>query len=105
MMKGVARIDGQGSWQVKGAVVQASNLPGLGLITYGECWHNNHHAFPEWAQIGLGRGQADPAWYVLGVLERFGWVWNLGQPRPESEREDLSYVGQPGVQLDARRPA
>jgi len=33
---------GPGRWEVIGASVQASNIPGLGLITYGECWHNNH---------------------------------------------------------------
>jgi fatty-acid desaturase len=47
------------------ASAQASNLPGLGLFTYGECWHNNHHAFPESARIGLDPGQADPGWWVL----------------------------------------
>jgi stearoyl-CoA desaturase (delta-9 desaturase) len=30
---------GPGRWQVKGAGVQASNLSGFGLLTYGECWH------------------------------------------------------------------
>lgn len=45
---------GPGKWRVKNAAVQASNIPGLGLITYGECWHNNHHAFPESARICSG---------------------------------------------------
>lgn len=89
---------GRGEWRVKGAAVQASNLPGLGLLTYGECWHNNHHAFPESARIGLEPGQLDPGWNVLKLLARFGWVWNLGQPRPTSEREDLVFLG---VQLEA----
>jgi len=44
---------GPGIWRVKEASVQASNIPGLGIITYGECWHNNHHAFPESARIGI----------------------------------------------------
>jgi len=42
-------------WDVTEAGVQASNLklPSLvgGWITRGECWHNNHHAFPESARI------------------------------------------------------
>ena len=81
---------GHGRWLVKGASVQASNLPGLGLITYGECWHNNHHAFPESARIGLERGQLDPAWWLIAALERLGVAWAVGRPRGESSREDLA---------------
>jgi fatty-acid desaturase len=81
---------GHGTWDVNDAGVQASNLRGLGLLTYGECWHNNHHAFPESARIGLEPGQTDPAWWVIKKFERLGWVWSVGLPRPETEREDLS---------------
>lgn len=80
---------GPGAWDVIGAGVQASNLRGLGLLTYGECWHNNHHAFPESARIGLERGQMDPGWWVIRAFEKLGWVWNVGVPRGESQREDL----------------
>lgn len=80
---------GAGRWTVKGAYVQASDLPGLGLLTYGECWHNNHHAFPESARIGLEPGQIDPGWAVIRGLERAGLVWNVGRPRDPGLREDL----------------
>jgi stearoyl-CoA desaturase (delta-9 desaturase) len=76
-------------WEVAGAAVQASNLAGMGLITYGECWHNNHHAFPESARIGLEPGQIDPGWWVIATLERFGLAWNVGRPRPAGDRDDL----------------
>ena len=80
---------GPGAWRVKGAYVQASNLPGLGFLTYGECWHNNHHAFPESARIGLEPGQCDPAWRVIQTLKFFGLVSNVRLPRAPEEREDL----------------
>ena len=80
---------GPGRWRVKGAGLQASNLPGLGLLTYGECWHNNHHAFPESARIGLEPGQTDPGWWVIRGLERLGLVTAVGEPRPASLRDDL----------------
>ena len=48
-----------GNWLEPGAGSQASNLPGWGLLAVGECWHNNHHAFPESARIGFN-GQMDP---------------------------------------------
>lgn len=80
---------GPGRWRVRGACVQASNLPGLGLLTYGECWHNNHHAFPESARIGLDPGQTDPGWWVIRGLERAGLARDVGRPRAEGAREDL----------------
>ncbi len=80
---------GERRWIVQGAYVQASNLPGLGVLTYGECWHNNHHAFPESARIGLEAGQHDPGWLVISTLRHLGWVWNVGEPRLPGAREDL----------------
>jgi fatty-acid desaturase len=81
---------GPGSWLVPGAGVQASNLAGAGFVTMGECWHNNHHAFPESARNGLEPGEFDPAWTVLRWMEKAGLVWNLGRPRNDTEREDLA---------------
>lgn len=80
---------GPGQWKVKSACVQASNIPGLGLLTYGECWHNNHHAFPESAKIGLEKGQKDPAWSFIKLLSTWGLVYNIRLPRGQDLREDL----------------
>ncbi|MEO0975004.1 MAG: fatty acid desaturase, partial [Pseudomonadota bacterium] len=80
---------GPGRWWVPGAAVQASNLRGFGLLTLGECWHNNHHAFPESARIGLEPGEVDPGWWVIRMLERWGLVWRVGLPRGRGERADL----------------
>ena len=78
-----------GRWLVKDAGIQAANLPGLGLVTYGECWHNNHHAFPESARIGLEPGQVDPGWWVIAALERLGLVYDVRLPRSADARGDL----------------
>jgi len=80
---------GPGKWRVKGASVQASNIPGLGIVTYGECWHNNHHAFPESAKIGLEKGQSDPSWWFISLLGTLGLAKNIGLPRNIEEQEDL----------------
>ena len=84
-----AHNPGPGRWLVKGAAVQASNLPGWSLLTHGECWHNNHHAFPESANMGIEPGQLDPGYQVLLLLKRCGLVTKIGLPRAESRREDL----------------
>ena len=80
---------GPGRWRVRGAGVQASNLSGFGLMTMGECWHNNHHAFPESACMGIELGQTDPGFWVVRGLEAMGLAWNVGRPRHEDKREDL----------------
>ena len=41
-----AHRQGHRDWHVDGAGVQGYNINFCGLITFGECWHNNHHAFP-----------------------------------------------------------
>jgi fatty-acid desaturase len=73
-------------WRVRDAGVQASNLRGYGLLTMGECWHNNHHAFPESARIGLGPHEVDPGWWVILGLHRLGWVTRIGVPRPVQQQ-------------------
>src|SRR5262245_50523931 len=83
---------GPGGWRVRDAGVQASNLAGYGFLTMGECWHNNHHAFPESARIGLHRGESDPGWWVIRGLHRIGWVTRIGLPRETVQREDIAYA-------------
>lgn len=83
---------GPGRWLVPSAGVQASNLPGYGFITMGECWHNNHHAFPESARIGIQADEFDPGWIVIRWLENVGLAWNVGRPRPEEGRSDLQHA-------------
>lgn len=92
---------GPGRWRVKGVAVQASDLPGLGIVTYGECWHNNHHAFPESARIGLEQGQCDPAWRFIQLLGFLRLATDLGVPRPDPERDDLELVSQQAGAVDA----
>jgi stearoyl-CoA desaturase (delta-9 desaturase) len=88
---------GPRSWHVRGAGVQGYNVPYCGLITMGEAWHNNHHAFPGSARLGLARGEADPGWWVLTVLARLGLVWGIKTPADLPHRPNL-------IALPAVRP-
>ncbi len=49
----------------------------VGLLAFGEGWHNNHHAFPRSAFHGLRWWQFDLSAYVIRVLERVGLVWKV----------------------------
>lgn len=46
----------------------ATNNQWLAWISGGEGLHNNHHAAPTSARFALGRGQADPGWWLIRVL-------------------------------------
>jgi stearoyl-CoA desaturase (delta-9 desaturase) len=62
---------------------ESRNVGVVALFTFGEGWHNNHHAFPASARHGLGRFQVDVSWMVIRGLERLGLVWNVKVPTPE----------------------
>ena len=49
---------GPQGWLVDGVAVQGHDLPAAALITFGEAWHGNHHAWPESARLGLDAGTA-----------------------------------------------
>jgi stearoyl-CoA desaturase (delta-9 desaturase) len=49
----------------------------LATFSFGDGWHNNHHAFPAMASHGMSRGQFDPAGLVIRGLARLGLVWNV----------------------------
>jgi len=84
-----AHNKGRRSWHIEGAGVQGYNVRWCGLITMGEAWHNNHHAFPGSARLGLERGQSDPGWWMLTVLARLGLVWGVKTPEALPRRPNL----------------
>jgi stearoyl-CoA desaturase (delta-9 desaturase) len=75
--------------EVRGAAVQGRNVRFTSLLTMGECWHNNHHAFPGSARLGLAPGERDPGWWVLLGLHRLGLVWAIRLPSDLPNRPEL----------------
>ncbi|WP_193353877.1 acyl-CoA desaturase [Erythrobacter sp. NAP1] len=76
----LAHRRGPQSWEVRGAGVQAHDVPWAGVPTMGEAWHNNHHAYPGSARIGLKPGQSDWGYRFIQVLEKLGLAWNICLP-------------------------
>ena len=65
----------------------------VAALTFGEGWHNNHHAFPASARHGLDRLQLDVSWWTIRVLERARLVRNVRLPTPvQRERRRLEPV-------------
>ncbi len=59
---------------------ESHNFWPLAVPTFGEAWHNNHHAFPGSAVHGLGRRQVDVSAWVIKGMARVGLAWDLKIP-------------------------
>jgi stearoyl-CoA desaturase (delta-9 desaturase) len=60
---------------------QATNFWPLALISFGESWHNGHHADPNSARHGILPGQLDPSARVIWLFERLHWAYDVRSPR------------------------
>ena len=76
----LAHRRGPQSWLVDDAGVQAHDVPWAAIPTMGEAWHNNHHAYPGSAKIGLYPGQHDWGFVLIRLLENVGLAWNVRLP-------------------------
>ena len=61
---------------------RSGNIAWLSVISFGDAWHNSHHAFPALARHGCDPGQLDPSAAVLRVLEGLGWATQVRWPDP-----------------------
>ena len=64
---------------------ESRNLLWLSLPTFGESWHNNHHAFPTSAFHGLRAWELDPSAWTIRALEKLGLVWDVVRVDPERQ--------------------
>lgn len=60
----------------------------LAVITLGEGWHNNHHAYQRSTRQGFRWYEFDPTYYALKALSWVGVVWDLGEPPAEVVRNE-----------------
>jgi stearoyl-CoA desaturase (Delta-9 desaturase) len=70
---------------------RSRNVSWLAVASFGESWHNLHHADPTCARHGALKGQLDPSARVIRWFEQLGWASNVRWP--DAER------------LSAKRPA
>ncbi|GAB1539600.1 fatty acid desaturase [Scytonema sp. NUACC21] len=62
------------------------NLWWAAILTYGEGWHNNHHAHPNVAKAGLHWWEVDMTWWAIQVLQTLGLARKVVMfPKPKAE--------------------
>jgi fatty-acid desaturase len=59
----------------------------VALLTFGEGWHNNHHAYPTSARHGLTWYEFDPSWILIKILKAAGMAKSVHVASPEGELE------------------
>jgi fatty-acid desaturase len=53
----------------------------VAILTFGEGWHNNHHAAPQSARHGLKWYEIDVNWYGIFTLSKLGLAWDIKRIR------------------------
>ncbi len=59
---------------------KSRNVAWLAVLSFGESWHNLHHADPTCARHGVFKGQIDIAARCIWLVEKLGWVWAVRWP-------------------------
>jgi len=66
------------------------NVWWVALLTFGEGWHNNHHAHPVSARHGLAWYEFDWTWVSLKVLKAVGLVWDVKVAKVKQTLEEAA---------------
>ncbi len=78
---------------------ESRNNWAVSMVSLGEGWHHNHHAFPMSAQHGLRRAQFDPSYWVIRGLEALGLARNVRRPSPAQVEAKLAGGSQTAAPL------
>jgi stearoyl-CoA desaturase (Delta-9 desaturase) len=68
---------------------ESRNLAWLSVLSFGESWHNNHHAFPTSATHGLRWWEIDTSSLLIRGLERVGLAWDVVRIDPARQQKKL----------------
>jgi len=78
LVNSATHVTGDRPFAVKGQPhCEGRNSFWVALLTCGEGWHNNHHAFAKSCRMGLEWWQIDVTYWFIRLLECCGLVWNL----------------------------
>jgi stearoyl-CoA desaturase (delta-9 desaturase) len=81
---------GERRFEIPGATESGTNVWLLGVLSFGEGFHNNHHALPRSARMGMRARELDLGWLVIRALEALRLIhrvtaWHrAGAPPPDA---------------------
>jgi stearoyl-CoA desaturase (delta-9 desaturase) len=64
----------------------STNVGWLAVLSLGESWHHNHHAFPRSAYHGLRWYEIDPSGLIIAGMQKVGLAWNVVRITPERQQ-------------------
>jgi stearoyl-CoA desaturase (delta-9 desaturase) len=76
----ICHIWGKKDWESRD---RSRNVGWLAVASFGESWHNLHHADPTCARHGALKGQIDQSARVIQWFEKLGWASNVRWPNAE----------------------
>ena len=79
----VCHIWGYKNFEIEGED-RATNLWWVGILAWGEGWHNNHHAYPDSAKSGFKWWEFDLTFLLIRMLKSFGLVSDLKDPMSQA---------------------
>jgi stearoyl-CoA desaturase (Delta-9 desaturase) len=59
---------------------KSRNVSWLAILSFGESWHNLHHADPTCARHGVLKGQIDTSARLIWLAEKLGWAYDVRWP-------------------------
>ena len=62
----------------------------VAMLTFGEGWHNNHHASPQAAKHGLAWYEFDINWYGIRTLKALGLAWDIKLQKAKQTAAELA---------------
>jgi stearoyl-CoA desaturase (delta-9 desaturase) len=69
---------------------ESRNLAFLSLLTFGDSWHNNHHAFPTSSHHGMRWWEIDLSGLLVRAMRRVGLAWDLVTISRERQAERIA---------------
>ena len=77
----LSHTHGKVAFEIPGACEVGRDSWALGALSFGEGFHNSHHALPRSARMGLRPGDIDLGWWVVRLLARVGWITDVIEPQ------------------------
>jgi fatty-acid desaturase len=77
----------------------------VAILTFGEGWHNNHHAVPVAAKHGLAWYEIDMNWYGIATLRALGLAWDIKLNKLTPEAHDAQRAAAPAPLSSDERTA